>query len=302
MHILLDNVNLDSSSGPNSFAQKLTKYMSMRGHTFELGGTSSADAQLCFIESHQKLPTTNKLITRFDGIYFNTLQDHKSQNENIKRTYEHSDGVIFQSNFNKELITRYFGEHPNSQVIHNGADVDLTNELYACNLNAIEDVWCCASSWRPHKRLNENIEYFLEHSGPLDLMVVAGLGYENREVIHDEKIIYVGNLSNNNLISLYKRSKYFVHLAWLDHCPNVVVDARAAGCEIICSSTGGTKEIAGKNAVVIEEPEWDFKPLNLYEPPKLNFDNKINNDWDIDYNMKHCASKYENYLNTVEKK
>ena len=297
MHILLDNVNLDSSSGPNSFARKLTKYMSINGHTFQLGGDSPADVQLCFIESHQNLPTKNKLVTRFDGIYFNTLQDHKSQNQNIKRTYEHSDGVIFQSNFNKELITRYFGEHHNSQVIHNGADVNLINESYPCNLNAIGDVWCCASSWRPHKRLKDNIEYFLEHSAPLDLLVVAGTGYKNHEVVHDEKIIYVGELSNENLISLYKRSRYFIHLAWLDHCPNVVVDARACGCKVICSSSGGTHEIAGSGAIVIEEQQWDFQPVDLYNPPKMDFSKKRKNTFNSVSDMKNVALQYENFFN-----
>ena len=40
----------------------------------------------------------------------------------------------------------------------------------------------------------------------------------------------------NTLLSLYKRSKYFIHLAWLDHCPNVVVDARASGLIVIGST------------------------------------------------------------------
>ena len=57
-------------------------------------------------------------------------------------------------------------------------------------------------------------------------------------------------------------SAAFIHLAWLDHCPNVVVDARAAACQIICSSAGGTKEIAGPSAIVIEEDEWDFEPVD----------------------------------------
>ena len=86
-----------------------------------------------------------------------------------------------------------------------------------------------------------------------------------------ERIFYAGNLEWDQLISLYKRSKYFIHLALMDHCPNVVVDARAAGCKIICSSSGGTKEIAGINSVIVQDMEWDFKPFKLYEPPTLDF-------------------------------
>lgn len=101
----------------------------------------------------------------------------------------------------------------------------------------------------------------------------------------NERIFYVGEVSVPNLVSLYKRSKCFLHLAWLDHCPNVVVDARTAGCQIICSSAGGTREIAGLNGIIIEEPEWDFKPVKLYQPPTLNFSNKVKNTYDTEYNM-----------------
>ena len=71
-----------------------------------------------------------------------------------------------------------------------------------------------------------------------------------------------------SLLSLYKRSSTFVHLAYLDHCPNVVVDAQAAGCKIVCSSTGGTHEIVD-NGIVILEDEWDMKPCTLYKPPRI---------------------------------
>ena len=77
-----------------------------------------------------------------------------------------------------------------------------------------------------------------------------------------------------------------------------MVDARACGCQIICSSTGGTKEIAGPDAIVIEEKEWNFEPLDLYKPPLMDFSKKINNEWNIDYNMNTVV---DNYLNFFEK-
>jgi len=82
------------------------------------------------------------------------------------------------------------------------------------------------------------------------------------------------------LVALYRAADYFIHLAWLDHCPNVVVDARAAGAQIICSSAGGTKEIAGPDAVIIEEDEWDFEPCKLYEPPPMDFSRKQKNQYE----------------------
>ena len=165
--------------------------------------------------------------------------------------------------------------------------------------NNFDEIWCCASNWRPHKRLNENIRYFLEHSNNKSCLIVAGSGYDyNLEKKHD-RVFFVGNLNWHQLISIFKRCKYFIHLAFLDHCPNVVVDARASGCKVICSDSGGTKEIAGEDAILINDLDWDFMPLKLYDPPKLNFSNKFANTFNTTININDVAIKYVDVLNNV---
>ena len=298
MNIHLENVNLNSTSGPNHFASKLVKHSD-----FMFNSHKPADARLCFIETHRPKIENIPLIQRLDGIYFNLEQPYRLQNTNIEKTYKEADGVIFQSNFNKELTTKYFGEHNNGTIIHNGADVEYINNtpvLKNPKLEKYENVWSCASSWRPHKRLAENVRYFLEHSSEKDCLIVAGEnGYGMPKL---DRVYYVGKISVLQLVSLYKRTKYFLHLAWLDHCPNVVIDARASGCQIICSSTGGTKEIAGKDAIIVEEPDWDFEPVNLYEPPIMDFTKKIKNDHDSDIDMKKVAKKYEDFFISAKRK
>ena len=295
MNLHLENVNLQSTSGPNHFASKLIKYMGRLDVSFDY--ERPPDVRLCFIETPRVEFDKVPLFQRLDGIYFNSEQNFKALNANIKRTYENADGVIFQSEFNKRLTTKYFGEHPNSVVIHNGADTEFISEvepLRTRKIDRFERVWCCASSWRPHKRLNDNINYFLEHSSEKDCLVIAGKAIE--KVPRGERIFYVGEINITQLISLYKRADYFVHLAWLDHCPNVVVDARASGCKIICSSAGGTKEIAGPDAIVIQEQEWDFTPVALYKSPPLDFSKRASSRRHIDYCMQIVAEKYKLFM------
>ena len=291
MNIRLENVDTNSSSGPNSFGRKLVKYMNKAGHTFDSGQTE--ELALAFINCSNE-EYSIPLVQRLDGIYFNTIQNYRAQNYFIEETYKKSDGVIFQSNFNKELTFEFFGPHDNYAIIHNGADteeIDKTNPVLIPD--RFSEIWCCASSWRPHKRLDANIEYFLEHAPDDACFLIAG---ETPNRLNDPRVFYVGEASQHALYKMYKASTHFVHLAWLDHCPNVVVDARASGCKIVCSSAGGTREIAGSDAIVIEEDEWDFKPINLYKPPEIDFSRKVKNHWDIDYNMNVVASRYENFL------
>jgi glycosyltransferase involved in cell wall biosynthesis len=292
MNIHFDNVNLGSSSGPNSFAKKLITQFEKKG--YNIVALSEADISLCFIES-RNFNLNQPRVQRLDGIYFNTDSDYQKQNANIKKVYDDSDGVVFQSHFNKKLITKYFGEPKQYTVIHNGADLDAIRQAPVITNNKYENIWCCAASWRPHKRLRENIRYFLEHSGDKDVLMIAG-EVPKKDRITDPNIIYLGSVSQQQLYSIYKTTKYFIHLAWLDHCPNVVVDAYASGCQVICSSAGGTREIAGEGAIIIEEGEWDFEPVKLYDPPPLNFEKKLNNDFQTDYNMFNVANKYESFM------
>ncbi len=292
MNIHFDNVNLDSSSGPNSFAKKLVTQFEKRG--YNIVALNEADISLCFIES-RNFNLKQPRIQRLDGIYFNTDFDYQKQNANIKKVYDDSEGVVFQSHFNRQLITKYFGEPKEYAVIHNGADLDAIRAAPDVTNNKYENIWCCASSWRPHKRLRENIRYFLEHSGDKDVLLIAG-EVSKEDMVLDPNIVYLGSITQQQLYSIYKTATYFIHLAWLDHCPNVVVDAYASGCQIICSSAGGTREIAGKNAIIIQEEEWDFEPVRLYDPPPLNFEKKLNNDFQIDYNMFNVANRYENFM------
>ena len=296
MNIHLENVNPDSNSGPNSFGRKLLKYMGKMGHTFDR--SQKGDVALAFIQS-DNLEKPLPLVQRLDGIYFNTIQNYRAQNYFIEETYKKADGVIFQSDFNKRLTFAFFGPHDNYAVIHNGADVKEIDKTEPANIpERFSEIWCCASSWRPHKRLNDNIEYFLEYSPRDACLVVAG---KVNEHVHDPRVFYIGEISQSRLYSLYKASTHFIHLAWLDHCPNVVVDARACGCKIICSSSGGTREIAGREAIVIEEKEWDFQPVNLYTPPEMDFSKQCINYFDTDFSMNKVAEKYYNFLNEVRR-
>lgn len=295
MKILLDNVNTNSNSGPNSFGKRLMNGMINLGH---IVGTNiiEPDVQLSFIIANQKKAKT---ALRLDGIYFNTRQDWESLNKPIRQSKDISELVIYQSHFNKQLTEKYFGKHDNSVVINNGTclkTIEAIEPMKTRQFDMYSEIWSCASSWRPHKRLKENIHYFLENAPSDSCMVVAG--EKPDYVFQHPRIYYVGHLPWEHCVALYKKSKVFVHLAFLDHCPNVVVDARAAGCKIVVSSSGGTKEIAGLGATVVEDIEWDMNPLDLYSPPKLDFSKKCNNNFNSDINIENVA---KNYIESLEK-
>ncbi len=277
MKIFTHNFNPSSNSGPNKFTRQLFRTLIKNKSIEHTNSQSDADVEFCLIQ--QQVHKVKPMVLRLDGIYFNSDQNYNQQNAPISFSYNNADAVVFQSEFNRRLTEKWFGVHKNSYVIHNAPDLEIISRANRNYFNNIfkkdTEVWSCASSWRPHKRLKDNVEYFLEFA-PQDAVfaIAGGLHMDEAKALlaRDKRIHVLGDLDYMSLLSLYKRSKTFVHLAYLDHCPNVVVDAQASGCHIVCSSTGGTKEIV-TNGTVVYEKDWDLSPIKLYEPPKLDYKN-----------------------------
>ena len=297
MKVFTHNFNPNSNSGPNKFTRTLFNQLVKDGKV-NLSSQEEADVEFCLIQ--QQVHKVKPMILRLDGIWFNSDQDYTQQNMPIRYAYQNSNAVVFQSKFNKELTEHWFGHHDNSHVIHNAADLNLIKRVnthfWDNKFGKDTEVWSCASNWRPHKRLEENIRYFMEFAPKDAIFAIAGaLGTDDAKKIPDDKrIILMGELDYMSLLSLYKRSSTFVHLAYLDHCPNVVVDAQASGCKIICSSTGGTKEVVSNGFVIIED-EWDFKPCKLYEPPPMKWI-KIEYKKEEKPSIINCSEKYYKIL------
>ena len=248
MKIFTHNFNPESNSGPNKFTRTLFQKL-IKDNKVSLSNQKEADVEFCVIQ--QQTAMVKPMVLRLDGIYFNSEQEFNKQNTPIKFAYDNAASVIFQSNFNKKLTESWFGPHKNGHVIHNAADPSFINHPLIIEgykntkwpWTEGKEVWSCAASWRPHKRLKDNVRYFLEFAPKEAVFAIAGglsMDEAKEYLAMSDRIYYLGELSYQNLVCLYQRSSTFVHLAYLDHCPNVVVDAQEAGCKIICSSTGGT--------------------------------------------------------------
>jgi len=305
MNIFMDRVDFNSTAGPHWFGRKLADCLTKNGHNIVPPfGDHKVDAHLAFVQASGRIPDV-PLFQRLDGIWYNTEVDYNDMNTPIKATYDIADGVIFQSEWSKKPVETHFGKAENSKVIHNGVDFSIIQSVSpATGLEDYEKVWSCAAGWegeppnnapRYIKRLEENIRYFQEHSGDRDILCVAG------EVSYlpnpdPQKIIFLGELDIPNLYSLYRRSSYFLHLGRFDNCPNVVIDARAAGCQIICTSLGGTQEVAGKDAIIIEEDEWDFTPFAYNVPTTLDFTRNRVNTYDKDISIEYVSLQYLRFI------
>jgi glycosyltransferase involved in cell wall biosynthesis len=210
-----------------------------------------------------------KNILRLDGLYFdtgNTLGDSEKLNRPILKNYLKTDVIIFQCEFNRKLFSVFMGEpHCLNYVICNGVSGDFSPEGKHIDYGFKKTI-ICSASWREHKRLKCIIKGFLEYGNPDTGLII--IGDNVTEKIEHPNIKYMGRIPVQNLADHLRGGDAFIHLAWLDHCPNTVVEALACGLPVLCTHNGGTKEIVRSNGIVIKcEEDYDFKKVDLYNPP-----------------------------------
>lgn len=272
MRIHFDNVTWRAATGPNVFATRLAAAMAAMGHE-ALDEALGADASLCFIEPSGR-PLARKVVQRLDGIWFKA-SEFVARNGGIKSLYGRADAVVWQSGFDRQMTTRWWGEPRQGLVIQNGAPLRPVRALTIprlIELRAVHDrIYVCSANWHPQKRLEANVALFerLRERHPRSCLIVLGANADMR-VASGPHVFYTGSVSHDVSAEIYSAANWMLHLAWADHCPNVVVEALAQGTPVACSEVGGTKELIGDYGVVLREEPYGFELTDYDDPPPID--------------------------------
>lgn len=277
MKICFDNVNFSSNSGPNSFGYRLAEQFTKMGHEVSQNN-SLHDIFLSFIEQRGNAAPWSRKVLRLDGIWFKP-ENFEMNNRNIKASYFMFDYVIFQSEFDKQMVEHHFGKRKDSSVIHNGIELKQYSRVPELD-HTNEKIFVCSASWHPQKRLKDNILLFqhirkqLKEKGQEARLYILGknatfFGMEQDQL---ENVFYLGHQKHETCLRFYATADYFIHLAWLDHCPNVVVEALSQKCPVICTNGGGTHEIVKDNGLIIPETkDYNFELTDYDSPYPIDF-------------------------------
>ena len=301
MKIHFSNVDFSSSSGPNTFGIRLANELTKKGYDI-VNHNDHYDIFLCFIEPASKPRKGAKFIHRLDGIWFKPEEYH-THNKWIKWSYENADHVIWQSNFDKQMTLKHWGMPKKGSIIHKGIEVKENKKLHPDieNIkNRFDRIFVCSASWHRQKRLKENILLYKSIKKENDALLILGKNPDYIEA--GNNIFYLGHLPHELCLQIYSISDWLIHLAWLDHCPNVVIEAMSQGCPVICTDMGGTKEIVKENGIIISENnKYNFELTDYDSPYALNIDTAaLTLDRKVvlfDLNIEKVASQYIEVFN-----
>jgi len=227
-----------------------------------------------------------KKILRLNGVYHNLSQDYKKLNINLKKNMHKPDAIVYQSLFSKKICDKYIGKFQKPiTIISNGFDSSIFDDIKP-TIRKYKYNFLSFSRWRPHKRLIDIIKCFKLAAITDSCLYIAGdisvlnlTKKDKKKYLEKIKnIIYLGKIKEKEIYRYLKICDAFIHLCWIDNCPNAVIEAIAAGRTVITNNVGGTKEIvepSGGIVCKIDKP-YNLEPCRLYEPPKFDYNIVIN--------------------------
>lgn len=256
----------DGLNGPSIFGLRLKNQLEEEGFIFKDDSKNRIS-----IISGKKIKGSNNIL-RLDGLYLDAGgREGKSENLNkrIFKSYKAFDKIVFQSDFSKKCYESFTGVKKENYIIPNGVPEVFFNKIDpATRPEGFDKIVIASSRWRRHKRIEECIKAFKDKRLKNVALVILG-GYKSVDM---PNVFCLPRIPHVDLPKYYQMADAMIHLAWLDWCPNTVVEGLASRLPVLCSHNGGTKELVKDDGIVVKLEE-DYKigeEVFLYRPPKVD--------------------------------
>jgi len=301
--------DISGNRGLQNFTRKLISCLEDKYQIRHVEASRKSDIHLILINGEKKSGSKN--VVRIDGVYYDI--GRLKSNNSIRKSMQRADGIVYQSKWAKKFATGMLDIDPGPSVsIHNGIDQSVYNNV-KIDKKGFDKIFLACSHWRPNKRPEAIVDAFLlakEKSQENIGLIFVGKHEAHR---NDPSIIYMGNVKNHKLSSLYKSSDYMVHICHLDACPNSVVEGLSAGLPILCNNIGGTPELTGEDGIIlpIDKP-FDFKAIkNMQSVNSKSVDiellsqgmlDMMSKNWIVkrpDLDIEYAAEQYYNFFNSL---
>jgi len=314
MKIAFNRRQENPTIGPFIFLERLIAYLKKNG--VEVVRNPGRYHELHFINISGSGRNADrwkaKKLLRVDGIYHDTSTNSIQRNEGIRDTYHEAAGIVFQCEFARKMLYKHFGKPQSAKhetVISNGVDGSFSPLGDKFNYGFKHTIIVSGKwSWKS-KRLSQIIECFLALNRQ-DLGLVI-LGEAPNQIV-DSRIKYQGFVPPDKLPLYYRGADIMMHAAYIDWCPNGVVEGLACGLPVLTTHNGGVPElIKGSGIIIKNEPDYNLEFVNHNNLPKLDpilvgeaIDILLHNRESFvksrpDLTIEHCGKQYLEFFKRV---
>ena len=198
----------------------------------------------------------------------------------IRKSIQKATRIIVVSNTTKKDVIKQGGRNSKITVIHEAATLmeDKTqNECHMPDEISKKPYYLFVGENRPHKNIDRILDAYkilnfkLKEECPK--FVFAGNGFstfqQQKNRAFFENLIFLGSVSDNLLISLYKHALALVYPSLYEGFGLPILEAMSFGTPVITSNCSSMPEVAGNAAILV-------RPNNVNEIEKALF--KLAND------------------------
>lgn len=294
------------SGGPAVFMDRLFSYLEERELIRVVD--SSPDIYFANVWLDEEIPHGAKLVFRAASAYYNRWERKRSGlNKKIANSVLLANHVIYQSKFSRILITKILNvDAKNSSTIHNGFDTSKYKDVKPISFDKKRVFVACSNWTSAAKRGLEIISCFKESAIKDSLLIIIGPGLPTSI---SGNVMIVGAKSMEEISAYLKARPYFIHISYVEACPNSVIEALCFGCPVVCNNIGGTPEIVQTSGLIAPcDADFEFRrtkvDINVRFKKHLisAMRNICSRKWKIDrrdLSMENCAKKYMKVFRSV---
>ena len=214
-----------------------------------------------------------ELYSNYRSDDINTGSHHEM--DAMRYIVSHSDGIVYLSEFEKELMHRLGAGNPKECIIRNPINIanwkDANPDLFY-NEYGVKDFVLCVGRIEPRKNQLMLILALRDTGIPLVLMGRRQRDPYNRlcETAAGNNVIFIDHLPQGHglLASAFKAAKCFVLPSWAEGAPIAALEAAASGCRLVLSCRSSEREYFGDFAKYIEPSSMQDikeKVISVYE-------------------------------------
>jgi glycosyltransferase involved in cell wall biosynthesis len=188
-------------------------------------------------------------------------------NHRLQRDLAAADHVVYQSAYCKAMADRYlYHRRGDYSVVLNGIDLDhfrplkdrekASATLSIAVAGLIRRGYVIASAItclrEVLKQTDARLTFFGPMSGDAERVLVDQF---TRCPELKNRVAVAGAVPHEDLPRRFADADLLLHPKPRDNCPHVVCEALGCGLPVVCTSTGGSAEIAGEAGIAVEWPQ-----------------------------------------------
>ena len=287
---------MKKSGGPGIFMNRLLTYM----QNHDMVRLTVKKPDIYFSTVLGSPPWKCKFVYRAAAAYYDTINQKKRHGFNIKigKVVKKADHVIYQTAFARKMVQKILRvKAKRFTIINNGIDISPYANVSAY-VSSKQHVFVACGNWTvPAKRGAAIVKSFLSVNIPSSELIMIGNGIKSKR----SNVVCTGKLSFENIVPYLKGCSAFVHLCYVEACPNAVTEALAFGKPVICNNIGASPELVKEDGIIVQcDNPFVFKrrpvKLNLnYKPVVQAFRDILQKEWSVqrdNFNISDCAVKY----------